>query len=445
MRTGKPALVVVLTVGALLSGCGARVGEHGAAPRESAQGEEGMNQFAESYTKLALALGRHDKDYVDAYFGPQEFKDQAERDALAVDAIGEQARALLSDLSATPVPADPPARFRRTGLAGQIRALAARADLVGGRTMTFDEESRLLYDAVAPTHGTGHFETIIARLDGALPGEGSVRDRYEAYRSQFVIPVDRLDEVFKAAIEACRERTARHVTLPVGESFTLEYVTDKSWSGYNWYQGDYRSLIQVNTDFPIYIDRAIDLACHEGYPGHHLFHTLQDQALVKERGWVEYTIYPLFAPHSLIAEGSANYGIDITFPGEERMAFDRDVLFPLAGLDPVRAEESYAIHALKEDLNYAGNEAARQYLDGTIDAAQATEWLVRYALMSRERAGQRLRFIEQYRSYVINYNLGKDLVRRYVESKTGPSGSSEERWKVFLGLLAFPKMPSELG
>ena len=445
MRTGKPALAVVLTLGALLSGCGARVEEHGAAPRESAQGEEGMNRIAESYIRLALALGRHDKDYVDAYFGPEEFKDQMEREALDVDAIGEQARALLSDLDATSEPADPPARFRHTGLAGQIRALAARADLVGGKKLTFDEESRLLYDAVAPTHGAEHFDAIIARLDEALPGEGSVRDRYEAFRSQFIIPVDRLDEVFKVAIEACRERTARHITLPPGESFTVEYVTDKSWSGYNWYQGDFKSLIQVNTDFPIYIDRAIDLACHEGYPGHHVFHALQDQALVKEKGWGDYTIYPLFAPHSLIAEGSANYGIDITFPGEERVAYERDVLFPLAGLDPARAEEYYTIQALKEDLNYAGNEAARQYLDGTIDAAQATEWLMRYGLTSRERAGQRLRFIEQYRSYVINYNLGKDLVRRHVESRTGPSSSSEERWKVFLDLLAFPKMPSELG
>ena len=60
---------------------------------------------------------------------------------------------------------------------------------------------------------------------------------------------------------------AQHVELPPGESFTVEYVTGKSWSGYNWYQGNYRSLIQVNTDLPIYIDRALDLACHEGYPG----------------------------------------------------------------------------------------------------------------------------------------------------------------------------------
>jgi len=68
-----------------------------------------------------------------------------------------------------------------------------------------------------------------------------------------------------------------HVELPATERFTIEYVTGKSWSGYNWYQGDYKSLIQVNTDLPIYIDRAIDLACHEGYPGHHVYNVLLEK------------------------------------------------------------------------------------------------------------------------------------------------------------------------
>ena len=68
-----------------------------------------------------------------------------------------------------------------------------------------------------------------------------------------MIPRDRLDAVFSAAISACRERTMQHVSLPAEESFRVEYVTNKSWSGYNWYQGNYRSLIQVNTDLPIYI------------------------------------------------------------------------------------------------------------------------------------------------------------------------------------------------
>jgi hypothetical protein len=65
--------------------------------------------------------------------------------------------------------------------------------------------------------------------------------------------------------------------------------------------------------------------------------------------------------------------------------------------------------------------------------------------MSPERAEQRVRFIEQYRSYVINYNLGEDLVRSYVEAQAGSAASPEIKWRIFGDLLASPKLPSELG
>jgi hypothetical protein len=221
-------------------------------------------------------------------------------------------------------------------------------------------------------------------------------------------------------------------------------VTNKSWSGYNWYQGGFKSLIQVNTDLPIYIDRAIDLACHEGYPGHHVYNALLEQHLVKERGWIEFTVYPLFSPQSLIAEGTANFGIEVAFPGRERIAYEQSRLFPLAGLDPARAPEYYEVMALVDQLSYAGNEAARRYLNGRIDAAAAAAWLERYALMPRDRAAQRVRFFDQYRSYVINYNYGKDLVRTFIEARGGTAANPARRWQEFEKLLSSPRLPSGL-
>jgi hypothetical protein len=268
--------------------------------------------------------------------------------------------------------------------------------------------------------------------------------RYVAYRNQFVIPPAKVDTVFKTAIAACKERTARHVTLPAGESFVVEYVKDKPWSGYNWYKGNYHSVIQVNTSLPIYIDRAVDLACHEGYPGHHVYNALLEKTLVRDRGWVEFSVYPLFSPQSLIAEGSANYGIDIAFPGDERTAYERSTLFPLAGLPAASADEYYRIQELVRELSYAGNEAARRYLNGEIDAAATEDWLQRYALMSPAVSRQRVKFFDTYRSYVINYNLGQDLVRQYVERSAGPNATPDDRWRVFSALLASPRLPSGL-
>jgi hypothetical protein len=335
-------------------------------------------------------------------------------------------------------------RLRLHYLQRQLSALSGRVRMLKGVRLSFDEESRALYDAVAPTLPESHFQEILDRLAKRFPGSGPLVGRYDAFRRGFVIPREKLDAVFQRAIQACRERTVQHMTLPADERFTVEYVTGKSWSGYNWYQGGYKSLIQVNTDLPIYIDRAIDLACHEGYPGHHVYNVLLEKHLVKDRGWIEFTVYPLFSPQSLIAEGTANFGIEVAFPGRDRVEFERTVLFPAAGLDASRAAEYYEVLAMVEQLAYAGNEAARRYIDGTIDAAEATSWLERYALMPRDRAAQRVRFFDQYRSYVINYNLGKDMARRYIESRGGTPDSPAKRWDEFEKLISSPRLPSDL-
>ncbi|MBA2457802.1 MAG: hypothetical protein H0V43_02460 [Gemmatimonadales bacterium] len=404
---------------------------------------EPMNRIAESYVRLALAIGQHDADYVDAYYGPPEWRQAAESDSLPLDSIGTRVRALQTDLTATPPDsADTLAVLRHEYLGKQLRAMDARLGFLAGKKLPFDEESRLLYDAVAPTLGEEHFKAVLARLARELPGTGPVPARFEAYRARFAIPRERLDTVFRAAIAECRARTARHLQLPAEEAFTVEYVTDKPWSGYNWYQGGYQSLIQVNTDLPIFIDRAVDLACHEGYPGHHAYNALLEKNLVRDRGWVEFSVYPLFSPQSLIAEGSANYGIAMAFAEDERVAYERERLFPLAGLDRSGAEKYYRVMALQKELAYAGNEAARRYLNGKIDAAAAADWLTRYALMEPARARQRIRFFDTYRSYVINYNLGEDLVREYVEREGGSDAA--RRWEVFTALLSSPRLPSGL-
>src|SRR3954451_4590052 len=403
-----------------------------------------MDTIAEEYVRLVLALGQHDRDYVDAYYGPPAWKTDAAAAKLDLPAIGARAAELGRRLESTPAPSDEMARLRLQYLSHQLSAVQARVRILGGERLSFDAESKALYDAVAPTFPESHFQEILDRLEKRFPGTGPLVERYDAFRRAFVIPPAKLDAVFQKAIQACAERTREHISLPAGEQFTVEYVTNKSWSGYNWYQGGFRSLIQVNTDLPIYIDRAVDLACHEGYPGHHVYNVLLEKHLVRDRGWVEFSVYPLFSPQSLIAEGTANFGIEVAFPGNDRVEFERTVLFPLAGVDAARAAEYYEVQALVDQLSYAGNEAARRYINKQIDAAQAAGWLERYALMSHDRAMQRVRFFDQYRSYVINYNLGKDLIRRYIESHGGTATAPEKRWAEFERLLSSPRLPSEL-
>lgn len=404
-----------------------------------------MNAIAEDYVKLVLALGQHDAAYVDAYYGPPEWKAEAEQRKRPLTDIDSGASRLIEELTAgRPEGADDMEALRQRYLHRQLESMRARITMLSGTKLTFDEESRALYDAVAPVHQESHFQMALDEIGRHLPGPGSLIERYDAFRGSFAIPSDRLSRVFDLAIAECQRRTLAFGSLPPNESFTVEFVRNKSWSGYNWYQGNYRSLIQVNVDLPIYIDRAIDLACHEGYPGHHVYNVLLEKTLMRDRGWPEVSVYALFSPQSLIAEGTANYGIDVAFSERERLAFERDVLFPAAGLDPARAEEYYKIHALVATLSYAGNEAARRYLNGEIDRAAAAAWLSKFAMMSPPRAEQRTRFFDEYRSYVINYNLGKDLVKAYIESRGGTDGEPARRWQEFLKLLGSPRLPSGL-
>jgi hypothetical protein len=429
------SIVALACLAAAVSGAGGAQMPSGSTP---------VSALAERYVKLVLAMGQHDADYVDAYYGPAEWKSDAEKTKLDLDTIAARAKELRADLAKLPPGRDEVSRLRWQYLDRQLAALEARIRIVKGARMTFDEESKALYDAVAPTLPVSHFQKILSQLERKFPGQGSLAVRYDTWRRPFAIAREKLDGVFQTAIRACRERTVLHTTLPASESFTVEYVTNKSWSGYNWYQGSYRSLIQVNTDLPIYIDRAIDLACHEGYPGHHVYNALLEKHLVRDRGWIEFAVYPLFSPQSLIAEGTANFGIEVAFPGPERVEYERKVLFPAAGLDPSKAAEYYEVQALVEQLAYAVNEAARQYIDGKISSSDAAAVLEKYALYAPERAKQRVRFIDQYRSYVINYNLGKDMVRSYIESRGGTPENPSRRWAEFARLLSSPRLPSDL-
>jgi hypothetical protein len=405
-----------------------------------------LNTIAEDYVKLILEIGLYDSDFVDAYYGPEEWKPTTKKlDTLPAKALIKSVSKLQNQCKQVNIEGfSNLEKARLTMFEKQLLAAKTKLEIMSGKVYSFDEEAKLIYDAEPPHFTEAHFETLLSKLNTILPGEESLYTRYNEFISQFVIPKEKLDTVFTTAITEARTRTNKFIKLPKDENFVLEYVTDKSWSGYNYYQGKNQSLIQINTDMPIYIERAVDLACHEGYPGHHVFNALLEQNLVEDKGWVEFSVYPLFSPQSLIAEGSANYGIDVAFPGQDRIDFEKNVLFPLAGLDVNKAETYYEVLAIMGKLNYAGNEAARKYLNGDITREECAKWLEKYSLNPPERALQRTRFFDQYRSYVINYNLGKDLVADYIDAQGGTVEHPEKRWEIFKELLSNPHTASSL-
>ena len=400
-----------------------------------------IDDLAEEYLFLELSMARHDGAHVDAYFGPEAFRAVAESEAMSLGDIRLASGDLARRLAAVETNVDAMLQMRADGLIARLQALDTRIAINKGEYLSFDDEALALFGSQAPDYDAAHFQAILDKVDALLPGDGPLAARVESFNNQFVIPPDRMDAVFQAAIDECRKRTLEHIDLPEGESFSIEYVNEKPWTGYNWYQGDAQSLIQLNTDFPMYISKAVDLGCHEGYPGHHTFNALLETNLAKGKGWIEFSLYPLFSPQSLIAEGSGNYGIDLAFPGEERMTFEKEVLFPLAGLNADDADLYYELAALIAKLDFADNEAARDYLNGDMTREEAAAWINRYELEREDKSMQRTRFFDAYRSYVINYNHGKSLVADYVERG---DADIDERWARFEKMLSSPMLPKDL-
>jgi len=143
----------------------------------SARAADAMNAVAEQYAHLVLALGQHDPDYVDAFYGPAEWKTQAEKEKKSLDAIGAEAAELIAALAKTSIAVDDLLQLRHEYLQKQVAALAARVRMLKGEKLKFDDESRALYDAVAPTYSQSgsdpdsHFGQIIAQLEAKIPGK----------------------------------------------------------------------------------------------------------------------------------------------------------------------------------------------------------------------------------------------------------------------------------
>ena len=430
-------VIVVLMLGATLSSCSSNPGEQRAA----------IDRVAESYVRLCLELGQYDPDFVDAYTGPEEWKPaplpEGEEHEIPAEELALKADAMVAELDAVDLSGMSDIEKSRVKfLRAHILSTKARVELVGGKKMTFDEESKALYDAVAQPCDVASLDAALAELEALVPGEGELARRVEAYRAGFEIPKELIDPVFARAIEEARSRSLSHIPLPEGETFDTEYVTGVSWGAYNWYKGDYRSLIQVNVELPVRIGSPLGLAVHEGYPGHHVQNVLVEKNMLNDQGWMEYTVQPLYCPQATLNEGGANLGIEIAFTEEERIAFIRDTLFPLAGLDPSRAEEYLKFEKLTRKLRGARTESVRRYLDGDWTREEANAFLQKYSLMTEARAEMYLRFGDKYRSYVVTYDVGLRLVRNYIEREAGDS--SERRWEILRELYAVPHIPSDL-
>lgn len=389
-----------------------------------------IDPISAEYLSLAFALESHVEGLVDAYYGPPEPRERTEQRSQEPQTIAADVAALRREVEASAYPAR-----RKAYLDVQLRAMETLGRKLSGEPIAYREEVRACFDIEAQSTPETVFDAAIAELDRLLPGSGSVAERRQAWQQQFeVTPEVARRMIDRIAVEA-RTRTAALIELPVDETVAFELVSDKPWSGYNWYLGQARSRVECNTDLPIRANSLVGLICHEAYPGHHTEHALKEQHLFVERGWGEHAMCLVAAPECVISEGIATLAPEIIF-GTDAATWAAAEIYPLAGRDGDPEREQQVAAAGRALRALGANAALLLHEEGT-DPEEVVRYMMRYGLSTEREARQSLRFISDplWRAYVWTYHVGRDLLERWIEG-----GDRQARFRTLLTEQVYPSL-----
>lgn len=362
-----------------------------------------IDAVAEGYVRAALQLAQHDPALVEDWRGAESWRPGPRTPVADVQATITGLRQSLDRVE--PDASHETARHRY--LSSQLRALEFAAHRLMGETAGIDAQAGNEFGVVFSVLEPARMADLRASVAQALPGGGTLPERVAALKQRTAVPDGRRMAVMDAALAACRRVTTATVTLPANEQASITFERALGWDGYARYVGAHRTEIAVNADVPLDIARALRLACHEGYPGHHLQHVLIDQ-LRAERGWPELQLSPGFGPHLLYTEGAAEAGADLAFAPEERTRLYREQLLPAAGLPAGDAETLARVDALVSELVPVVTEVARLYLSDGISKERAIDRLREEALVLNPEGT--LALIERRRARALVYGEGRRLV-----------------------------------
>jgi len=373
-----------------------------------------IEPIGRDYLRLALRIERHFEGFVDAYYGPAELKAQVEAEGTRpITDLRRDAAALCDAIAQAEMDA-----ARRDYLTRQVTAMQTVLRRLAGEEMSLAEEVRGCFDVVPRRTDESEFEAGQRELDTLLPGAGDLMTRLADWRKQFDLPAERILPVMQIAIGEARRRTAALFDLPEGESVDVQLVANQPWGGYNWYLGNFRSRIDVNTDLPVRANNALGLMAHETYPGHHTEHALKEKRLFRDDGRLEHSVHLLVAPESFVAEAIATTALDVIFPDRNELAaWLSDVLYPAARLHG-DAQQQLRIGDALEKLAGVGGNAAFLLHEDRRPEAEVLDYYKRFGLRTEREARQGLRFISapQFRVYIFTYFYGRTMLKRAFET-----------------------------
>jgi hypothetical protein len=385
------------------------------------------------YVRLGLRFDRLESGFVDAFTGDPALRAHvADEPAPSAQGLRDQARGLLRELDSADLPAD-----RTAYLRGQLTGLECSARKMSGEPIGFVDEVSAYFQVDVELGDPAVYAAAHARLATLLPGSGTLAERYAVHRRREECPPDRLEEAVHALSSALRDEVRTRYGLPEVETVTYEVVTDQPWSGFNYYEGAFRSRVAINADLPHRLAQLPHLVAHESYPGHHTEHCRKELGLVERADRTEHTVFLVNTPECLMAEGLADLGVQASV-GDGWGPWAAEILGDLGlRLDGELAER---VAAAAAPLNRVRQDAAILLHDRGADADEVVAFLQRWSLVSAERAAQQLRFLTHplWRAYISTYVEGFDLLSRWLDAR--PEGQPvADR---FLRLLDEPLTPA---
>jgi hypothetical protein len=374
-----------------------------------------VDAIGAGYVQAALRMAQHDPALVDGWRGPDRMEPGPRG---PVKQVAADIAALLDDAARAGAGISSPedqARLRYLTL--QLNALRFAADRQLGRGTTVDEQAKEEFALELPPLDAPAIQRTLGEIDKLLPGKEPLADRVRRLRERIKVPSEKTREVFEAALSACKEASAPIFSLPAREGVAIsfsEFQLRVGFDGYANHADDFRTHIWINEEVRLDVTRALRLACHEGYPGHHVQHVLIDQ-LFESRQWMELRLTPAFGRHLLLTEGAAEVASDLAFPTERRAALYRETLFPAADVDSVDAGVLVRVEDLQRELLPVITDVARRYLASTILEESARERLANEALVAD--ADVMLAFIERQRARALVYGEGRRLIYSLLPSR----------------------------
>ncbi len=400
---------------------------------------DAAHALVDDYLRLGLAFDRIEPGFVDAYTGDPVLRAEADN-APAPDPaeLARRARDLSRALPGA-LRAD-----RAAFIGSHLTALECSARRFAGERIGFVDEVKAYFDVdITPAEPDGYAQAHAAIADAlGVPGATGdrLREAYAAHRRSEEIPPHLVQPLVDEFAGALREVVRGRYPLPPSETVEFEIVSDKPWSGFNYYLGDYRSKVAINTDLPQYLSVLPGLVAHEAYPGHHTEHCRKEQFLVGERGEAEQTIFLVNTPQCLMAEGLADHALAAA-KGNDWPSWAAEIYADF-GLR-FDAEKARALSAATAGLLHVRQDAALALHDAHTDPDDVAEFLQRWLLAPPERARQMLRFLTSplWRAYISTYVEGYELLGRWLDAG---EAAGDRRIDRFGRLLDEPLTPARL-